>query len=82
MLTAEYMDAMEFDMNSFPPNNSVNSAEVVENQLEPTVNNSSQLIETTDGKNEMENMGVNTLAAVLQILQKHHMNVRNYLLCN
>jgi len=61
-------------MNSFPPNNSVNSAEVVENQLEPTVNNSSQLIETTDGKNEMENMGVNTLAAVLQILQKHHMN--------
>ena len=61
---------MEFDMNSLAHSNLV---EVAENQESaPSIGN---LLENSEAKNEVENLNSNTLAAVLQILQKHNLKV-------
>ena len=61
---------MEFDMNSLAPSN---SAELAENQ--ESTSSISNMLETCEGKNEFDNLNSNTLAAVLQILQKHNLKV-------
>ena len=70
MFRSLYMDAMDSDMNSLTQNNSVEGTENQESK--PNINN---LLETREVRNEVENMGSNALAAVLQILEKHNLKV-------